>query len=126
MDIPTGLLGLAGVLAIPVWLALEWRGSRRLARIGLGLFCILAIALAASHSKSAPLYLHKQLLRQIDRAIEAGKAPRVRHAFARYGAAFDKTHDFVDAALAASDALYESRSVQELDGGPGRAPANAK
>jgi hypothetical protein len=115
MDIPTGIIGLAGLLALPCWLAVEWRGSHRLVRIGLGALCILAISTAVAGSHRGPLYVHKQLLTAIDRALEKEKLSRVRHALSTYDKEFQSTRDFMTAALAASEELAEAGSPSGRD-----------
>jgi hypothetical protein len=110
MDIPTGIVGLVGLVVFLSWLFAEYRDTHRLARIGLGVLCILALSFAARGSLSGPLYLHKQLLRAIDRELEKGEPSRVRHALGTYFRTFESTHDFAIAPVLAADELYEGRT----------------
>jgi hypothetical protein len=112
MDIPTGLVGLFGLLAFAFWLVGECREIHRLARIGLGVVCILAIGFAARGSLGGPLWLHKQLLTAIDRELEEGEPSQVRHALSTYDRTFESTHDFAMASISAANELYESSAVR--------------
>jgi len=107
MDIPSGLIGLVGILTIPLWLVAECRGSRRTIRIVLAIWCAALIAVALSHTNSAALYLNKEFLRKIDHQLADGDPSKVRRAIARYDRAYQSTHDFADAAIAGSASLEE-------------------
>jgi hypothetical protein len=109
MDIPTGIIGLMGILAFVSWLFAEFRDSHRRARIGLGVLCVLALSFAARGSLSGPLYLHKQLLRAIDRELEVGEPSRVRHSLSTYFRILESTHDFAIAPALAAEELNEGR-----------------
>jgi len=84
-------------------------------RIGLGLFCIVAISVAESHSQSAQLYVHKLLLIAIDRELEEGEPSRVRHALSLYDRTFQSTHDFMMAPEAAMNDLEEGQHARRLE-----------
>ena len=111
MDIPTGIVGLVGLLALPSWLFAEYRSIHRLARIGLGILCIVTLTFAARGSQGS-LYLHKQLLRAIDLELEQGEPSQVRHALGTYDRTFESTHDFARASVLAADELNEASTAR--------------
>jgi hypothetical protein len=113
MDIPTGLIGLVGILGTLCWIVVEWRQRRPLLRIALGLCCILLISFAASRSQSAPLFLHRQLLTAIDRELAEGTSEEVRRAIEVYNREYGPTHDFASAAASAREFLYTARATRD-------------
>jgi hypothetical protein len=114
MDIPTGLVFLLGILALLGWLVVEWRsgGRFRFARIGLALLGIVATNVGSAHSQSGPLWIHRGLLTAIDRELQEGDASRVRQAVRAYNGSFYPKHDFLHAALSASEVLQEAESAR--------------
>ena len=71
MDIPTGIVGLVGLLAFPSWLFAEYRTIHRLA--DRSRYPVIVTLTFAARGSQGSLYLHKQLLRAIDLELGQGE-----------------------------------------------------
>jgi hypothetical protein len=88
---------IACLLVLPFvgWLAAEFYGSRR-SRILLGVLCLLVTSsgiYVVIYSTGMQLAMHRMVLRQIDRKLEASDAALVRRALHTYDQTYESTGD---------------------------------
>jgi hypothetical protein len=114
MDIPSALVGLIGASLIVCWLFSEWRSSRALIRIGLGLAGMLLVTFAASHAHMADVYLQGRLLRGIRRELSSDDSHRALRALEEYDRVYESTRDHALAAIVAAEMLHATAGAAVL------------
>ncbi len=114
MDIPSALVGLFGALLVVCWLFSEWRSSRAVIRIGLGLAGMLLVAFAASKAHMPDVYLQGQLLTGIRRELSSGDSHRALRRIEEYERVYESTRDHALAAVAGAEMLHATAGAAVL------------